>query len=894
MTLSRFPVLLTLSLSLPALASADTLEPAWAIVPSGTDLAALKADSRFTAANTQVADWFSSADGNVRCVASNPLNGNVLIVHANGETHVFNSAGVESHILEHAVVSGGDKTLPHVGVAEDGVVFGTNLSDSVPPKMRVYRWENDKNPDTVVDPEVPAVATTVFVGDPGLGANNQRWGDSFDVKGRGLDTKLLMGARRNSAICVFTTDGSLDPDFPENGPQFTPHVMTFSGTSPGMLGVAFGPDVTGYDDPATPTVENLTLLTVFTKLTGGVMNQVRIRTDTWTVVNTIPFSGTGGNPASVLAAGTALGTDRTAKFLGVSVAGTAGSALLYDISAAGASPTLIGGFADGKNTIFPTGNANVNGTAAADVFTLGAGQTAGANGIPAFSRFYALNTNNAVVAYDIKPSVIAPAVVTQPANVSVLDGWKASFTVIASGSAPISYQWMRGEADIPNATGPSLTLDPVTAADTGAVFKVRITNGANPGNPVLSNPATLTILPHTDTAVMTPAWKIDAGTRPYVNTLETQRGLAYNPSGDHLLLVNRTPVTGLPTPSVVVLNAATGAEILENDVARTLKLTGEFEEPIVAGGTYVLNMIDCGGDGAVYACNLAESATVGLFTIYRWADDASTTPPAVAYGPADLFASDRAGDGLKVRGTGTGTEILVGARNQEKFAIFTTTDGISFSPTVYEIPGIGASAFFMTDFGPGNTIWAKAFGGKLVNITYNPVTSTAAVTHTFTTAQFPAGVGPLAVDPVKNLLGGVNTNQAPDNLRLYNIANLEADPALLDLQFFPTDNPNLNQTGSADFGGNRLYALDTNNGLIAMNLNVPAPAGTAVISNPRRTGGDFTFTLTGTPGGTYLIQRSGDLSAWGGDGTVVLDAGGTATVTRPVTENRTFFRVQPQ
>ncbi|MES2481671.1 MAG: glycosyltransferase, partial [Pseudomonadota bacterium] len=89
------------------------------------------------------------------------------------------------------------------------------------------------------------------------------------------------------------------------------------------------------------------------------------------------------------------------------------------------------------------------------------------------------------------------------------------------------------------------------------------------------------------------------------------------------------------------------------------------EEPVVAGGTYALNMIDCGGDGAVYACNLAESATVGAFTIYRWADDASTTPPAAAYGPADLFASDRAGDGLKVRGSGTGTEILVAHNGDE-------------------------------------------------------------------------------------------------------------------------------------------------------------------------------------------------------------------------------------
>lgn len=884
MMLSRFPAALALSLCLPSLASADTLEPAWAIVPSGTDLNALKAESGFTATNAVVADWFTTAN-NVRSVASNPATGNILIPETSGTIHVITSAGTDSHVLERSAVSGGTLVMTHVGAAEDGAVFATNLSAASPPNLKIYRWDNDKNPDTVVDPEVPAVAKTVFVGDPAGGAGNQRWGDTLDVRGAGAGTQLVMGARAAAALCVFTTDGVVDPDL---GLQFTPHVMTFTAASAGVLGIAFGPDVTGYDDPGTPAVENLTLLTVFTKLTGGVMNRVRIRTDTWTVVNTIPFNGTGGNPATVLTAGTALGTDRTAKFLGVTAAATAGTALLYDITAAGASPTLI----DSKT--FPTANANGNGTAAADVFTLGAGQTAGANGIPAFSRFYALNTNNAVVAYNIKPSVVAPTVVTPPANVSVFDGWKASFTVIASGSAPISYQWTRNDEDIPGATGPSYTLDPVTAADTAAVFKVKIINGANPGNPVLSAGATLTVVPHEDTAVMTPAWKIEAGTRAYLNTSDTQRGLAYNPSGDHLLLLNRTPVTGLPTPSVVVLNAVTGAEILENDVVRTLKLTDEFETPIVSGGTFVLNMIDCAADGAVFASNLAEGTTAGAFTLYRWADDGAATAPTVAYGPADLFSSDRAGDGMKVRGSGTSTEILVGARNQEKFAILSTTDGVTFTPTVYEITGIGASAFFMTDFGAGNTIWAKTFGGKLVNIAYNPATGTATVEHTFTTAQFAAGVGPLAVDPVRNLLGGVNTNQTPDNLRLYNIADLTLPPVLLDLQFFPSDNPNLNQTGSADFGGGRLYALDTNNGIIAMNVNVAGPAQTAMISNPLRNGGDFTFSLTGSAGGTYLIQRSGDLSLWTGDGTVTLDANGAATVTRPVSESRTFFRVQPQ
>jgi hypothetical protein len=51
-------------------------------------------------------------------------------------------------------------------------------------------------------------------------------------------------------------------------------------------------------------------------------------------------------------------------------------------------------------------------------------------------------------------------------------------SVVASGTAPLAYQWQKNGTNIPGATGPSFTTPPTTLADNNASFKVTVTNGA--------------------------------------------------------------------------------------------------------------------------------------------------------------------------------------------------------------------------------------------------------------------------------------------------------------------------------------------------------------------------------------------------------------------------------
>src|SRR5207244_4148451 len=63
---------------------------------------------------------------------------------------------------------------------------------------------------------------------------------------------------------------------------------------------------------------------------------------------------------------------------------------------------------------------------------------------------------------------VAPAITTQPASQMVVAGQTATFTVAATGTAPLSYQWQSNGTAIGAATADSYTTPATTASDDGA------------------------------------------------------------------------------------------------------------------------------------------------------------------------------------------------------------------------------------------------------------------------------------------------------------------------------------------------------------------------------------------------------------------------------------------
>jgi hypothetical protein len=83
-----------------------------------------------------------------------------------------------------------------------------------------------------------------------------------------------------------------------------------------------------------------------------------------------------------------------------------------------------------------------------------------------------------------------PTITTQPADQTVSAGQRAHFSVTATGTPPLHYQWTKNGVDITGATKPSYRTPRTTAGDNGALFAVTVSNVAAS---VTSNNAILTV-----------------------------------------------------------------------------------------------------------------------------------------------------------------------------------------------------------------------------------------------------------------------------------------------------------------------------------------------------------------------------------------------------------------
>lgn len=86
-------------------------------------------------------------------------------------------------------------------------------------------------------------------------------------------------------------------------------------------------------------------------------------------------------------------------------------------------------------------------------------------------------------------STSIPTISTQPVSQSVTEGASVSFTVVASGSGTLSYQWRKGGTAISDATAATFTIAATAASDAGD-YDVVVSNSAGS---VASSEATLTV-----------------------------------------------------------------------------------------------------------------------------------------------------------------------------------------------------------------------------------------------------------------------------------------------------------------------------------------------------------------------------------------------------------------
>ncbi len=227
-----------------------------------------------------------------------------------------------------------------------------------------------------------------------------------------------------------------------------------------------------------------------------------------------PVGGAGGNGSIVSgssgSAGATPGGGGGAG-LGASGAGGKGTAgqvtLTYNLLSGGSSPIIVGQ---------PQGVTNASGNSVSLQITASgspsptfqwrkagstiSGQTAAAYNITSSlasdSGSYDVVVANSSGSVTSSVAVVLitnaiPSIISSPQNQTVSAGATATFSVTATGSIPLSYQWFRGSSPIGGATSSTYSLSGTAIGDSGSSFTVVVTNAY--GSITSSPAATLTV-----------------------------------------------------------------------------------------------------------------------------------------------------------------------------------------------------------------------------------------------------------------------------------------------------------------------------------------------------------------------------------------------------------------
>src|SRR5206468_5134178 len=82
---------------------------------------------------------------------------------------------------------------------------------------------------------------------------------------------------------------------------------------------------------------------------------------------------------------------------------------------------------------------------------------------------------SAAATLTVNAAAVAPTITTAPANQTVTAGQTASFTVVAGGTAPLSYQWQKNGANIAGATERKSSRAGKKRGDRGSTFAEEMT-----------------------------------------------------------------------------------------------------------------------------------------------------------------------------------------------------------------------------------------------------------------------------------------------------------------------------------------------------------------------------------------------------------------------------------
>lgn len=335
-------------------------------------------------------------------------------------------------------------------------------------------------------------------------------------------------------------------------------------------------------------------------------------------------------------------------------------------------------------------------------------------------------------------------------------------------------------------------------------------------------------------------WLAPAASSGYLTTDNNQRGMAYNPATNEVLVPFRQSVSGTSN-SIVRFDGTTGA------------LLGVMNNSNVTGGDFSINLVDVAADGVIYAANTASGSNP--FKVYRWEDSSAT--PTVAFNnvinTAPISGVTSLGQAFAVFGSGAATQFAAGggtSTNTNNFVIGGNLAAGVFGTATPYINVTPRSSATTNDYRLGltfvdaNTIIGLQ-GGPTRLTDFDGTTATV-------TASSSGTLGGTVNYRVLDYIDVAGTpivaamNMSTSQVNIYNFTNPTSPVSLANLNLTVSPAGNGNGTGAISWGslvdnGNgtytaRLYAMSTNQGVQAFNVTmVPEPTtwaflGTVAIS----------------------------------------------------------------
>jgi hypothetical protein len=769
---------------------------------------------------------------------STNVQGAIYILQGTYGTNLLDSTGLNPFTLATNGINGGNYADAAAAVAADGVVYICNqVNSSTANPLTIYRWDStaSTNPPTV------AFSGTITPA--------QRYGTSIDIRGGGPNTQIIIGSMPNSTsgtnVVIFTT---------ANGTNFTAHVLATDVTTANFNdGISFGAGDTFW----AKRIGSPLLLMSFNLGTASATT-LKSYSNAIGSVNLGPIAVDTNN--NLLAA-----IEET----GGTVTGGAERVRLYSISDLTKDPQLL----DVKDYA-PN---NQNGTA-----PLGYLDFAG-------TRLYSQVANNGLRAFNIGSSPIsAPIVITAPLALNRVAAGQ-TFSFVVQAYPLVGYQWLSNGISISGATNGTLTLASVTT-NYSATYTCVVSNSAGTSNLV----SQLSVVNPADLYHLNFLWRVGADDgQPYMNfsgtaNVPNQRSIAYYAPSNQLFVVSRSSVT-TSNYDVYVVNATNG------NVLHKLNTNGVnlYVPPLAGASGLALNAIAVSDDGSVYVCSETPDAAAAtthdnnsLLRIYRWPDGGSNSQASLVFQgePTGQNATFRWGDNMTARGGGLSTRLLLDCNtrnpaatppNYRYVAMLSPSDAFltNFTSVWWNGTNSGTAIGKSLEFdGANNAIWQKVKAGALVRTTFDPSTiitpgtspqidqATAAVYPNFNGSVY--GVG---LDLSRNLAAGVFTNgaaTAADQLNLYDISDGNS-PLLLAQYSFPKvpRNQNGNFISQTFFSGNKLFSLDSQNGIMVFTVASGPLAPPTFVNQPQDLrlilGGTGTMNVATLETATFQWQKNG-------------------------------------